>query len=194
MDPECIWRVLPISAQGDIDENIIYTAVGQATTRWERLEYQLSILYGALLNTRNVGAANGYGTISAFSGRQSLLQAAMTGFRFIRLPGFHNMKKCLNEAGKFSSRRNEIAHGVCGMLSGSHNGWYLRAAEYATNKRSAPHLPFGRYAYTSDQILYYSNNFLRLADEVAFWEKEVRESWRIRYEGWPRPVTKWHEQ
>lgn len=190
MDPNCPWGVLPIKDVGDISADGIFRAVGIALGSWENVEDALARLYRQLLGSETEGAQRAYGTVVSFSGRRDMLMVALDEFPLCDHAPFSGFETTINEVGKFSARRNEIAHGTVfhSVMNGVDRGHYLCSPMYNSRKRPSYKstegkenwedlLTFGSYAYTSDQILRYAEHFQRLSGIVNGYVIPARDYW-----------------
>lgn len=110
------WDMPPLPKSGDTEEQITFAAVGVALSRWEYLEGQLGLLYACLVDAQyaSAPALRAYGVIGSFSTRIDMLREATSAFFFgskhddLRV----EILDRIEIARKFSTRRNEIAHGI----------------------------------------------------------------------------------
>ena len=172
--------------RGSNNEDIIFMGVGRALSAWERFEWQLAIVFGLLVSRDGdpLAARRAYGSVVSFRGRTDMVLAASRA-AFWQEPGAEIHKELENhiiEAGRFSARRNEIAHGVVDMYDrgippfiGGHPGFALGPARYATNKikikearhaLEAEHLAPG-YAYSAPELAVFSEHFQRLCEDAS---------------------------
>lgn len=172
------WDIPPLPEKGDIDKTSTFIAVGQALSFWEWFEGYLGLVYGALVG--DVGetspAMRAYGTISAFGGRYDMIMEAAKSYCFIhKTDFFDDLKKFLDEAKQFATRRNEIAHGIVqpyyvGGLANSgfalgpsrHATRKLRLGDWHTNEARV----FKLYAYTSLELRYFGAKFASLSNRA----------------------------
>jgi len=177
------WDPLPELPSGDAMDTTTYAAVGRALSIWEGLEVYLAMMFGALCETREEGAQRAYGVVASFSGRSDMLLEAFACFRREEEKAkIATFPKLVDRIGKFSARRNEIAHGIVSAVTngGRSLGLYLCAPMYNSRKsysfaawretapaRSVSVSPLSKYAYTAAQIDYYSGQFGALTNEVA---------------------------
>jgi hypothetical protein len=172
------WDSFPLPEKGDETNSITFEAVGRATSDWEYLEAYLGLIFAVLIGSLNTtdAAMRAYGSIIAFSARCGMLKAAKEVF-FLEYPNeqleseFDQLEK---DAGRFSGRRNEIAHGIVQpyFVDGAGDtGAALIPSYHATNKRKLgaqvdaeyPQTAILKYAYTSNEIAYFSGQFQELS-------------------------------
>lgn len=106
------WDQFPWLPQGEEKQETIYLAVGHALHSWELLECQLARAFGALVQSKEEGALRAYGCVASFSARSDMLTMVFDCYPESHDPTVTGFPKLLEEAKKFSARRNEIAHGV----------------------------------------------------------------------------------
>lgn len=171
MDPNRPWNVKPQLERGDADPDAIYAAVGVALSKWEVLESTLAAVFGLLVGAEYTGGAQrAYGVVSQSASRRAMLQAAFESFPGRQLPDLKGFEEMLKLIGNFSARRNDVAHGHAMGHSVDHvnRGYFLVPPSYATQKfKKQTEWGIGDYAYTSDQILQYANEFVSLHKAAA---------------------------
>jgi hypothetical protein len=171
------WDVPPLPERGDETNSATFEAVGRATSDWEYLEAYLGLIFGIFVGSLTMTDApmRAYGSVVAFAGRCGMLKAAAEVF-FLDHPHkaledeFYTLEK---HAGNFAARRNEIAHGIVQshFVGGTDVGSALIPSYHATNKRKLgaqvdsdiPQIAILKYAYTSKEIAYFSDQFQRLS-------------------------------
>lgn len=83
------FSIPPKPDRGDVDRDAIHLAAGQALNNWEKVEYFFGELYAAVLGAVvPVGALRAFGSVSAFSNRQTMLMEAADAlwhWGFVRL-------------------------------------------------------------------------------------------------------------
>jgi hypothetical protein len=142
------YDVLPPPERGDKSSATIFRNIGQALTLWELIEEHLadifSIMLGGGTGFHVSPAQRSYGAIVTYKARAEMLSAAsqvyFKMFPHADFPG--ELKALLVEVGRFSARRNEIAHGSVKQWSVSSKDfeieqdrtWYLMPAVYNTSK------------------------------------------------------------
>ncbi|RYD86798.1 MAG: hypothetical protein EOP50_21820 [Sphingobacteriales bacterium] len=176
------WDIPPLPQKGDDAHSMTFEAVGRATSEWEHLEAYLGLAFAVFVGATNTvdAAMRAYGSIVAFKGRSGMLQAAAEVF-FNDFPSdslqdrFNKLDKA---AGRFSGRRNEIAHGIVqpyyAINGEAHVGAALVPSYFATNKRLLESVDGDeyssrltlKYAYTSVEITNFSEQFAKLAKEA----------------------------
>ena len=181
------WDVRPVAAEGDDDEGVaLYHAVGVALSSWEILESAVAALFAEVIGSGSRGAQAAYGTISSSPGRIDMVIAAAEEAHsdYINAAQLAELRQLLvNEVGKLSGRRNEIAHRtVTQVTGGNRQGHYLMPPHYNTRKR-IPHrkvttgeMPFKalKYAYTSKEVLEYAEHFWSYAEKVDEFSDRLR--------------------
>lgn len=171
------FSVPPKSDRGDVDRDAIHLAVGQSLHHWEKVEHFFGELYAAVLGAVvPVGALRAYGSVSAFSNRQTMLAEAAEAL-WHWAPNdelereFKLMKTVASEA---AARRAEIAHGIVISENGDNNH-FLVPSFHSSRKRDQAQNE--KYAFTSGQIATFSQRFNLLATDVYQLDKMVRD-WR----------------
>jgi hypothetical protein len=184
------WDQCPIEPHGDGDVDQIYLAVGRALSTWETLEENLGRVFAALCGSNGEGPARAYGAVSSNSGRTDMIREAFSCSHVRSKSSFATFPKFLERVGKYGTRRNEIAHGVARSfnVNSVDKGCYLCPASYHSRKTlsSTAYMDsvinsefteqlifirvFGKYAYTSNQINYYTDRFSKLNScAIHFW-------------------------
>jgi hypothetical protein len=172
------WDVLPVAPEGDTDSVALYHAVGVALSAWEVLESAVAAIFADVVGSESQAAVAAYGTISSSPGRIDMVIAASEAADHTHInQAFLNELRpfLVNEVGKLSGRRNEIAHGtVTNFVGGPRAGHYLVPSSYNTRKRipvrrleSGP-IPFMllKYAYTAAQVNEYGDHFWNYAKKA----------------------------
>jgi hypothetical protein len=172
------WDVPMFPDAGDESEDTLFASVGRALTGWEQFEQALARLFATLVGSRSYAAIRAYGSVIAFRGRSEMVKAAASAY-FHENPNRLSQKRLsdlLNLAGRYSARRNEIAHGLLtplatAMQNPMRKGYVLCPPDYATNKTEMMSLtagmPVGRslrwmapgYAYSSVEIDTFGQRF-----------------------------------
>jgi hypothetical protein len=174
----------PLPDAGEDDEAPLFEAIGRATTAWENFERSLMLVYTALLSPAlyYLPIERAYGSVMSFSGRKEMVQAAAEAL-FYKFPdpvAEKDLAKLIDLAGKFSGRRNEIAHGIVkpyNSPSGPQLGVLLLPSDYAKNKHGLrddvdPQIQYGArfikptYAYGCPEIMHFEECFRGLAKEA----------------------------
>jgi hypothetical protein len=110
------WDPRPTPEVGDASEDHTFRAVGQALSRWERLENQLATIFAATIRGQPAAAARrAYGIVQTGRTRTDMIRAAATTrFEGRRTHAFvmPELKALLDLVDKYAARQNEIAHGV----------------------------------------------------------------------------------
>lgn len=163
---------------GDVDKDAIHLAVGQALHFWEKTEHFLGELYAAVLGAVvPVGALRAYGSVTAFTARQTMLmEAADALWYWAPNDGLekHFTSLVRTVGSDAAARRAEIAHGLV-ISENDENNFFLVPSFHSSRKRDSSQKP--KYAYTSDQIDAFRDKFDILAGDVYQLQKKVQE-WR----------------
>jgi hypothetical protein len=175
------WEVPDPPESGDATHDVTFAAVGEALSKWEWFEANLSLVFSCLLGTGygNMAALRAYGSVESFRGRANLIEhAAEVYFKYKPNDDLHaDLKNLLRTAvNNFSARRNEIAHGIVNPYITIENektvrkGFVLFPAYYATRKRKLPEArePLmdtkPNYVYSSLEIKRFTEEFDKLAE------------------------------
>jgi hypothetical protein len=167
------WIIQPRSKKGTTTQDEVHLAVGAALSTWELVEEGLAEIFAGFIGAPEAGPASGhqpairaYGSVISFTGRQQMVAAAAQGF-FHRTPKDHPIVEqfgsLMSEAGGFSGRRNDIAHGRVQFVP--NKGFYLFPGLYSSSKN-----PVGQpavYAYTASQIHSYREGFHLLSQKLT---------------------------
>ncbi len=110
------WDIPPFPTHGDMWEQLTYAAVGRAMSRWEAVEVEFAQLYALLCGGDRFDEtlSQEYGEKDNFRARLIGLNARVCRY-FIAHPDQRfeaKMRRVLADAGNFSARRNDIAHGI----------------------------------------------------------------------------------
>lgn len=160
---------------GEQNQAPIYTAVGDALSRWEHLESGLTRLFQLLCETPSHAAPRAYGTVDSCSSKAQMLRAAALIF-FERHPPSDqqhakDVKALIGAFEKGQELRNNIAHGmVIGyQIAQNRHGYFLRPPSGATKKikREKPqHFESIAYFYGVEDISRCGERFTALLDEA----------------------------
>ena len=159
------WLQRPRRLHGDPTPEAIFCSVGLALTLWETAESEISVAYAGLINSQNYRFDKYFG-IGSFNTRHKLITKAIN----LNV----NSKDCsgfgvfIDLVLKYSPRRHEIAHGrVCNI---GEYGFYL-----APNNVLSRNYPNGEaaYQYTSEDILFYCNQFKHLGEAASHFAKRL---------------------
>jgi len=183
------WDKRPRQPIGDDNPHDLWMAVGKALSAWEQLEEGLAMIFGQLVDSRFGSAQIAYGKLSSPQGRSDLLLSAADWVLAGRDDNLlDEITRLSRAAGNFSSRRNEIAHGIVmgGFAHGRDLGTYLYPPEYNSRKllSRADRLAFVRkhgpdkyefdfpfrpmeYAYVATDVTYYGDQFRELAWQAS---------------------------
>jgi hypothetical protein len=128
--------------------------VGAALSAWEKLEWQISRVFGILCETQTTAAQRAYGSAASHGARNDMLREAGEVY-FHRHPAHkETFRQLLEEFGKLAGRRNDIAHGCVVRRAnvGSGHGHWLEPLDYNSRKTNAINLGARKYSYTHIQI------------------------------------------
>lgn len=181
------WDVFPREAHGDPGCVELYHSVGYALSLWEVMESALGELYVTIIQSESRTALAAYGSVVASSGRIDMVVAAaeadVSDAGKAIVPEIRQV--VVKEIGKLAGRRNEIAHGhVAGFdLSDAPTEYFLVPPDYNTRKQMPVHhisteaFPFSsfKYAYTSAQVLAYSEHFWTYTNKLYGLTDRLRE-------------------
>src|SRR5882672_10154588 len=134
--------------QGDPSGTLIFQAVGQALSSWERADQELATLFWILTGCSEDAVAStaikrAYGSIESNVGRRkAVLAVAEVHFRkYWHIKAvFHSINQILEAMSFASHRRDDIAHGIVqdGIVINGHNhGAFLMPPEYNTGRTHA---------------------------------------------------------
>ena len=180
------WDPPPLALDsGDVSASVTYEAVGRALSQWEKFESELAALFAVFVGghpTSVPPAIRAYGSIQTFRGRADMIEAAAEAFFAIfpnpQLDLETRASKFMVRARGWSSRRNEIAHGVVWEphFANGKKGAALFPSRYATSKNKmmadktlnpatwSHQSPV--YAYTSAHLKAFEVAFMGLEDDV----------------------------
>jgi hypothetical protein len=181
------WDAPPRPINGDADNNVTFASVGRALSCWEYFEGYLGLIYGLCVGAPvdTYPAMRAYGVISAFSNRLDLIRAAAESYYFHAKKSMPDeLSSILDDSKNFSTRRNEIAHGIVQPyhVGLSPSGFALGPSRYSTRKLKLQKLEanpvpslVSMYAYTSVEIDYFASQFTALADRlIRIWPEILR--------------------
>jgi hypothetical protein len=177
------WEVPDIPQCGDASQDDTFRAVGAALSQWELFEGNLSLAFSYFVGTGygNIAALRAYGSVETFRGRANMIEtAAEVYFKHTPDPQLQILlKEILKQSRQFSSRRNEVAHGIVSPFVGRDEadewinlGFVLYPAYYATRKRQLPaSIPLEplefTFSYSSVEIYKFRDHFDKLAADVV---------------------------
>jgi hypothetical protein len=138
------WEVPDIPQCGDASQDDTFRAVGAALSQWELFEGNLSLAFSYFVGTGygNIVALRAYGSVETFRGRANMIEtAAEVYFKHTPDPQLQVLlKEILKQSRQFSSRRNEVVHGIVSPFVGRDEadewinlGFVLYPAYYAKN-------------------------------------------------------------
>ena len=173
------WDRPPAPTRGNAKATVIYAAVGEALSRWERLELELSGLFNAFIGIGqdSYAARRAYGAVTISSMRRDMLEAAAEAY-FAEFPNptlRTEFKRITRLVEKFASRRNDIAHGSVApygfyfaLKEGQRDSFCLfptLASTKATKLAKPRFLP--DYAYTGAMIKAFGREFMGIVLHVG---------------------------
>ncbi|MGE8126903.1 hypothetical protein ACQKQD_07985 [Methylobacterium sp. NPDC080182] len=190
-----LWDRPPVLPTGDASQDDIYRAVGHALSRWEYLETELAALFALLCDTTSIAPQLAYGSAMAFGARRDMLVAASQAY-FASMPFDRVLfDRIIEEIGKLSGLRNDIAHGTVMVFSGAYgSGFYLGPPPYNFSKNKHLTGAGHKYQYTSAQIVDIKNVFNIYHAQVKMLRDTLeaeRQSWR---ETRPEPLSELEDQ
>ena len=177
--------------RGEKDPSVIYTAVGQALSRWEHLESGLTRLFQLMCETPFFAACRAYGVVESSFTKEGMLQAATKAF-FARREaldcGHHKDMKALFSAYHSSQQyRNNIAHGMAvsfHLTDRTLSGYFLCPPSYASKKLDqikpdGVYLLGAAYWYNGEDICHYANRFTDLLSETMRLIQDVNRKYAV---------------
>jgi hypothetical protein len=186
------WDVAPLADQGDDDAIGIHQAVGLALTHWSQIETFLAKLFAMLVGSRFESAEAAYSHIQNVGTRNVMIREAAKRVMVPTSPLNDELNTLLDQIGKLSGRRNDIAHGTSTGFHGfKHGGVFLAPEAMDFRKysfhplyrpqpsRPAPYDQFA-YAYTSGQIVGYAITFQSYAMKVIDLMKRIEQHYAVR--------------
>jgi hypothetical protein len=177
----------PVSPVGDSQEDMIFSAVGQALTEWEQLENACAQLFAVLVSTSHkraylAPAIRAYGTITSAATRKEMLVNAGEAYFASRPTKAQTFKVEFNQLMQayidFASRRNDIAHGLVQRVFLTKRGTrpaaigiYLTPSFYSARHFKNEQLA---YLYTSGDLVFYRQEFTKLMLRVSGLKERLR--------------------
>jgi hypothetical protein len=177
------WDVRDPSPLGDSDENQIFNAVGRALTEWEQVENACARLFALLVSanqrrTYHAPAVRAFGCINSTKTKAEMLRVAAVPYfarRKSKAQFAAQFKKVVGEYTNFSSRRNDIAHGLLSrvFITGKRTskgerrgaiGLYLLPSFYNSKKFKEEKFS---YQYTSSDLIHYQQEFTKLSLRIG---------------------------
>jgi hypothetical protein len=182
-----LWDIPPPPQIGEASEDITFTSVGRALTRWEEFEVVFASLFSALVATEdsNAAAIRAYGSVITFRGRAEMVRAAAeVQFSLFRNSALEKgFRAFVNElTNHASARRNEIAHGVVRVTPIIKDytvvpQYFLYPPYYASNKLQLNRIDSSdgrqmawyepKYIYSSVEINQFARSFSDLVPRLA---------------------------
>jgi hypothetical protein len=190
------WDRRPWPDQGDNDPRLIFAAIGESLTNWERLESSVALLFAAFVspNENPVPAKRAYVAVRTFEARAEMLKAASEAFfaageRKSDSALLDDYKTFLTNIKSFAPRRNEITHGVVDRFYKKEADKFIpipgTVALYPTwasfKDRTLEGAP--SYCMASQQVTYFSKRFrelLRPASGLVYRVLATRASGKTR--------------
>jgi hypothetical protein len=173
------WDIPPIPTKGDDDDSSTYAGIGMVISEWERIEVELSDIYGMFVgvfggDTRRT--MREYGEPRIFEERIKGLLAKAERY-FQRYP--HQEKegafcKIVCIARKFAARRGDLAHCVVtrsnwwpppDIYSPSPVAYCAVPPHYAGKKFDPNNMP--TYVYTSKEMIELAGGLYQFCEEIA---------------------------
>jgi hypothetical protein len=144
------WEAPEPPKQGDQKADTLYSAIGLALSNWSRLENTMAHIFISLVSDNDSEpAARAFGSVMTFRGRIEMIESAAEAYFFLYPEDFGIKKRLadwLDEAAKFSARRNEIAHGIVQENTRPIHSLHLEhhiAAMHTTVPHISPKYPLG---------------------------------------------------
>lgn len=164
------WAMRPRSDIGNKTPELIFQAVGQSLTVWERLEIELAELFDTLVASGNRTGFIAYREVISSQSRSQMLKAA-AAFSLRQYPELNASTTAILAAVQgFAGRRNEIAHGIVFDLG--EGGCFLAPSNLNTRKWDKEGI--AKYQYVAKDIEYYSQKFGELIQTVSRTTAEAR--------------------
>ena len=165
------WDAPPIPEKGASAPEPLYQAVGKALTYWEYVEQAIGGLFTFVATGKFFDASGpalrAYGSIVGTTARIQMVRAAVESWsqQYPTCPLLGNCYALLKECERWSTRRNDIAHGrVDNLVDAIPNGWMLFPGLYNTKKRSVEGK--SKYRYTVEHIEGYTEGFQSLQGRI----------------------------
>jgi hypothetical protein len=185
------WDRPPSRMKGDAEPSPIYTAIGCASSSWERAEQALADLFVVLASAHHAAATynavrRAYGSIHGNAGRRVAVRAAAETYfspywenKAVRQP----LIDVINAFEWASPRRDDIVHGIVwGNITVDRDpyGSFLMPPEYNTGRTFASieeegALGFLRahYRYIGEDINKFASKFMELQRAVVEYTSSV---------------------
>lgn len=180
------WTHPSAKEKGDATSDVIYCAIGRASTVWEGLEYVFVSLFCHFVEgVPSNAAARAYGAISSSKGRMEALENAAEVYFHL-----HQVSKELTDEfwlvrkhfDMGRGRRNDIVHAVTMefQFEGDSAGIFLVPAMYGSHKNFAFKPPDGdrfsmaliKYRLTSEDIIQFTIKFDHLRKAVLHFHSD----------------------
>jgi hypothetical protein len=184
------WDVRPPASSGDTDPAILFMCIGQTLTEWSHVETACAEIYAILVSAKGrfpfeTPVVRAYGSLPSFSTQCQLVRYAAEAF-FHKRPQskqLHSrLEKLLDIIGKFSPRRNEIAHGQVSQVflqksKRSHQmrntGYYLLPTLYNLKKFDLAKSEI-TYQYRSSDVIHYRQEFTKLHLQLSAFRDQLK--------------------
>jgi hypothetical protein len=192
------WDRRPWPAQGDKDEETVYSSVGRFLSFWEKYEAALAYLFASFFGhyPLNAPARRAYFSVRTFEGRADMLRAASSTYFDARESSElqKRFKEVLRDATALSPRRNDIAHGFVDQFQTEDEwlrfGWLLEAPGFALypslasfKERDTRGKP--SYCMTSVEINYFHEHLIKLQPNAIALALAIIEHGRSTFFGKP---------
>ena len=180
------WDIRPQALRGDREPKELFVAVGEALTEWENVESSLAQLFAVFVSARGKStfwkpAVQAYGSIASFKSRCEMVRVAADAFFDTRKSlevAKPRLKTLMTEAGQYSGRRNEIAHGKVSELfwnspgrAAKSGGFYLLPSLF--NPRKVKKSTGLSYLYTSTDLTHYRQEFTKLHLRIEGFRRDL---------------------
>jgi hypothetical protein len=159
----------PLPQKGARTPEAVFEAVGRALSHWELVEQALALLFIFLTTGRHKDrmdpSIRAYGSIVGVKARIAMVRAAAESWfeRFPDCPFSENCKEVLRKCERWSSRRNDIAHGRVSYPPKKTDSWMLYPGLF-TMKYSIKGTP--KYIFRGEDMDQYSKGFYSLYEEM----------------------------
>lgn len=167
----------PLATIGDEKDEITYTAIGRALSRWESAEIRVASLFALLIAMPTpLPAIRAYGSVATFQVRKQMVLGAADSF-FNTHPNDELHKKIKDLFSKYfdkaGSRRTEIAHGIVISKNPTKRKrqFFLAPAYYSSKNYDHKFNP--AYLYSSKEIGEYREAFEQLTIYTHNWRQSL---------------------
>ena len=158
------WDVRSQPSKGDSSFEPIFLQVGRALSAWETAESALAELFDVLVAAQpsNRAAFASFAAVKSSSARGELLAAAFARAMDQSDPAYDDTAAIIDQFGRYSARRNELAHGRVYNL-GEH-GFQLGPNNIMPHKWKDG---VAKYQYASEDVAHYATRFEVLASAIS---------------------------